>query len=292
MKGGTRTLAAVMWMTGTLTSFIAMMTAARELTASMSVFEILAFRSAIALIIVMPFVVRLGAAHFRTRRPGFHAIRNVVHFTAQAAWVYGIGHLPLAEVTALEFTTPLWTALMAILLIGENINRHRAVAIGLGLAGVLIILRPGAAAISPAALVVLGAAFCYAASAVMVKVLTRSDSALMIVFYMQLIQLPLGLVPALFDWTQPGWADAPWLIVLGITALSAHYCLARALTLGDATIVAPIDFLRLPGIAIVGFLVYAETLEIWVALGALLIAGGNYYSIYCERRLEQARQAP
>jgi drug/metabolite transporter (DMT)-like permease len=118
----------------------------------------------------------------------------------------------------------------------------------------------------------------------MVKPLTRTESALVIVFYMQVIQLPLGLIPAIFDWVDPSWLDAPWLFVMGATALSAHYCIARALALVDATIVFPLEFLRLPASALAGFALYGERIEAWVAAGAVVMFAGNYYSVWRETR--------
>ena len=194
-------LRAVLWMCMTLVMFALMMVAVRELARVMSTFEILTFRSLVALVILLPFAARLGSAAYATRRLRLHLTRNAVHFAAQYGWIVGIAILPLAEVTALEFTTPAWAAILAALFLGERIGGVRAVAVICGLLGVLIILRPGIEAIDPGALIVLASAICYASSNVMVKALTRTDSAFVIVLYMQIVQLPLGLVPALFDWT-------------------------------------------------------------------------------------------
>lgn len=277
-------LRGALWMIGTVASFTLMMVSARELTSTLPLFEILAFRSAIALVLLSPLVAVRGKAAFATRRPGFHMARNAVHFGGQAAWVYGIALMPLASVTALEFTTPLWGALLAVVFLGERLTAHRAVATFFGFAGILVILRPGIETLSPAAIVVLAGAALYAASNVMVKSLTRTDSAAVIVFNMQVMQLPLGLIPALFGWVHPGWADVPWLVVIAFTGLSAHYCMARALALADATVVIPIEFLRLPCVAVTAWAVYAERPELWVLLGAVAIFGGNYYSVRRETR--------
>jgi drug/metabolite transporter (DMT)-like permease len=283
-------VAAAVWMSGALVSFVAMMLAARELSvAGLSTFEILAFRSAIALAILSPLLALRGRRRFATRRIGLHLIRNTVHFSAQAGWVYGIALLPLSTVTALEFTTPLWVALLAVLFLGERMSRHKAAATLFGFAGVLIILRPGAAVIDWASLVVLASAFLYACSNGMVKPLTRTDGALVIVFYMQIIQLPLGLVPALLAWVTPRLADVPWLAVMGVTALSAHYCVARALARADATIVFPFEFLRLPLVALAAYALYGERVDPWVPVGAAVMFAANYYSVWREARMSRRR---
>lgn len=280
----TRVLRAALWMFGTVLSFLVMMVAARELTSTMSSFQILFFRSLTGLAILLPLIVHFGIARLATRRPGLHLTRNVIHFAGQYGWVYGVGVLPLASVTALEFTAPICTAIIAALFLGEKLTSPRVVAIAIGFLGVLVILRPGITIFHPAALVVLGAAVCYGTSYAMVKGLTRTDAPLVILFYMQVMQLPLALGPALFDWATPAWTDAPWLILVGASALSAHYCNARAFMLADASLVIPLEFLRLPLIALVGWLFYSEAVDLFVILGAAMIFGGNYYGVWQESR--------
>jgi drug/metabolite transporter (DMT)-like permease len=209
---------------------------------------------------------------------------NVVHFCAQYLWVWAIALAPLAVVTAVEFTTPMWVAALAALILGERIGAHRWVAIASGLAGILLIVRPGAGAMGPATLVPLGAALGFAGSTLCVKALLRSDRASSVVFHMCLIQLPLGLVPSLFVWVWPAARDVPALAAMGVTALTAHFCLARALSLADASFVLPLDFLRLPLIAAAGLALYGEPIDAWTILGAALIVGGNYWSVRRETR--------
>ena len=171
-------------------------------------------------------------------------------------------------------------------------TRGRAVAIILGFAGILVILQPGVSIVQPAALIVLAAAMGYGTAHTATKQLTRTDSPLTILLYMNVIQLPLGLVPALFQWTAPVWTDTPWLFLIGATGLTAHYCLARAFVLADAIIVIPLDFMRLPLITLVGLAVYAERFELATLAGAVMIFAGNYYSIYAENRAKRDKQAP
>jgi drug/metabolite transporter (DMT)-like permease len=274
---------AALWMVGALASFMAMAIAGRELAPALSTFQILLFRSLIGLVVISLVLTRSGWAQIRTRQPWLHLVRNVAHFGGQYGWFYGLAFIPLAEVFALEFTTPVWTALLATFLLGERITRPRIIAIAMGLLGLLLILRPGLEVIQPAALAVLGAAFGYALSHTLTKRITRSDSPLSVLFFMTVIQLPLALIPALPNWNTPPPALWPWLLVVGLAALSAHYCLTSALRLADANVVVPMDFLRLPLIALVGFLFYQEPLDWLVLVGAAVMLAGNYVSIRAER---------
>ena len=277
---------AAVWMLGTAASFILMMIAARELSSRMSSFELLSFRSIIGIPIMCAVAWYMGFRHVRTQRMGMQIGRNVIHFGGQWCWVIGVTLLPLAHVTALEFTMPMWTAVIAMLFLGERAHSHRILAVVVGFAGTMVILRPGLEIVSEGALVVLLGAVFYGMSNVMVKSLTAHDAPWVIVFWMQIIQLPLALVPAIFvyDWVWPAWADAPWIVAIGITGMTAHFCMARAFQLADATVCIPIDFVRLPLAALAGWLLYDEGVSIWVLIGAALIFGGNYYAVWRETR--------
>ncbi len=277
---------AAAWMAVTLISFVAMAVAVRELSSPMGTFEIMFFRSLVGLAVVLPIVLTLGWDSVRSGRLGLHAARNIFHFGGQGAWIYGLTLLPLAEVTAIEFTTPIWLAILAVVFLRERLDRGRLVAIVLGFTGILVILWPGIEAVQPGALVVLAGALGFASTHIFTKKLTATESPLAILFYMSVVQLPLGLVPALFAWVPPTLADAPWLVILGVSALTAHYGLIRAFRLADATVAIPMDFLRLPLVAVVGFLLYAEQFEFAVLGGAVLIFAGNYYNIRRQSRVE------
>jgi drug/metabolite transporter (DMT)-like permease len=225
----------------------------------------------------------------RTRHFGLHVLRNCFHFAGQYAWVYAISLLPLATVFAIEFTMPVWAAVLAMIFLGERLNQGRVVMLALGVVGVFVMLRPGVAVIQPAALVMLLGAFAYASTMIATKRLAGYDSAYAILFYMAVIQLPLGLVPALPQWVWPGLRDLPWVLALGVVGLSAHYCMTRAFRLADAMVVVPIDFLRLPLIAVVGALFYNEPLQLVIMVGAAIIFAGTFYSI---RRESMGRLAP
>ncbi|MFP6711029.1 MAG: DMT family transporter [Rhodospirillales bacterium] len=274
-----------LWMSGALLSFLFMAIAARELSDTMNTFEILTFRSGIALTITVIFVMRIGWHEIKTERLRFHLMRNIFHFGGQFGWFLGISLLPLATVFALEFTIPIWAALLAVIFLHERLHHARIIAIICGLFGVLIILKPGVEVIEPASLIVIAASVCYAISYISTKSLAVSDRPLAILFYMNLIQLPMGLVPAAFTWVPPTIGDIPWMVLVGVTGLSSHYCLTRAFMVADALTVIPIDFLRLPLVAVIGYLFYNESLEFALFVGAIVIFAGNYYNIRYEAGL-------
>lgn len=270
---------AALWMLGALLSFASMAVAGRELSTEMGTFSILFFRSLIGLIIMLAVCARHGWHHARTPQFGAHLLRNLAHYGGQFGWFFGIALLPLAQVFAIEFTIPIWTLLMAMLFLGEKLNRWRMLAVTFGIAGMLVILRPGMADLNIAMLAVLGGALGYAVSYVMTKRIIARDSALTVLFYMTVIQLPIGFFAALPGWVTPSPAMWPWLFVVGATALSAHFCVTHALALADAMIVIPMDFLRLPLIAFVGAIFYAEPLDPLLFVGTAMMVMGNMLNL-------------
>lgn len=276
-----------LWMTGALTSFSALAVSARELARTLSLFEVLTIRSVCGLIV-------LGAiglarpqlfASVSFRRFGANITRSAFHFAGQLGWVWALTLLPLATVFALEFTMPALVALLAPFMLGERLTRARIVTVLLGFIGVVIILRPGMEAFQPAALVVIAAAFGYAIFYTMTKGLTATETPFSILFWMNVLQLPMGLAGSdpLFFAKIPT-DQIPLALILGLTALSAHWCFAKAFQSGDAMVVVPVDFLRVPLIAMVGAFLYAERLDPFVFLGAGVILTGILVNLRAETR--------
>jgi drug/metabolite transporter (DMT)-like permease len=271
---------AAFWMALSIASFLTMSVAGRATTAELNVFQVLELRSVIGLFILLPLVMMSGGfAAMRTKRPLAHIARNVVHFVGQAAWLYALTLIPLAVLISIEFTTPIWTAILAVAFLGERLSRPRLAAIVLGLIGVVIIVRPGVGSVDPGHVVVLGAAVCFGISVVLVKSLTRTDSVVSIIFWMLVIQSVLGLVPALYEWRNPPPELWPWILLIAFTGMSSHFCMARALAYADATVISPMDFLRVPLSALIGWLLYQEQIDAFTAGGALLILLGNLFNL-------------
>ena len=276
----------VFWMVGALLSFSVMAVSIRALAkGGLSIFEILAIRSAVALLVlIVLLIVRPDLrVHTRPRRMGLNLLRNSVHYASQYAWAVSLTMLPLATVFALEFTMPAWTALLAVWLLHERMTPGRLGVVVLGLIGVLVILRPGIASFNPAALLVLMAAFGYAITMITTKKLTATETTFGIVFWMAVIQLPLSLIgsdPAVFFHLEARHILPA--IGVGIAGLTSHYCLSNAFRSGDATLVVPLDFMRIPLIAVVGWAFYDEQLDIFVLLGALIIVAGVLWNLRSE----------
>jgi len=277
----------VLWMSGALLAFSMMAVSIRELAGVLNVFEILAIRSGsgvIILLLLATFRPPLRTLLF-TRRIGLHALRNITNFSAQVAWAMGIVLLPFATVFALEFTTPLWVAVFAVIILGERLTSGRLASVVLGFLGVLVIVRPGMETFQPAALLVLGSAVGFAITSIFTKKLIVTDSTFTILFWMNLMQLPLNLTGsdlgflARLDHTHA-------LPVLGIiiSGISSHYCLTNAFRSGDAILVMPLDFLRIPLIAMIGWFFYGELLDLTVVLGASLIIAGIVWNLVAESR--------
>ncbi len=274
----------MLWMGGAILSFLGMAIAGRELSAELNVYQILFARGAVSLLIMLALLPRIGIANLRTRRPLTHLGRNLIHLGGQWGWFTGVAAIPLAEVFAIEFTTPVWTALLAALFLGERPNRYRLAAVALGLIGVLAILRPGFAIVDAASLAVLFAAVCYASVYVITRHLTTTEASISVVFYMTVMQLPVTLIPALPSWVWPSSALWPWLAVVGVGSMTAHYCMTQAFHHAEATVLMPLDFLRLPAAMAIGFFAYGEPLSVVVAVGAAVILAGNALNLWGERK--------
>jgi drug/metabolite transporter (DMT)-like permease len=271
------------WMGVALISFALLAVSARELLDSIQPVQFLLLRTALGLPVLIPLALWLAPGFHRTRHLPLHLLRNLFHYGGQVFWITAIGLLPLAMVFALEFTTPVWAALLALAFLGERLNRGRVIALVLGLAGVLIMTRPGLQPVDLGIPIGLGAAIGFAVSLTVTKGLTRHDGVFTILFWMLVMQLLIGLVPGVLAWQPLYWDDAGWLLVAAVTGISAHLGIAKAFQHADATVVLPMDFLRLPLIALIGTLFYGEGLDLWIIAGAGLILVGNLYSLRRER---------
>ena len=255
----------------------------RHLGDTFSVLELAFFRSLIALLIFLPLIFRAGPGMLRTRRLPLHMLRASITYGGILCWFYGVSTIPLSDYHALVFTLPLFTMAMAAILLGERIALANWIAVGVGFAGALVILRPGIVAVSLGALAALTAAFSFSLVNTLVKVLSRTDSASVQVIYANLLILPLALIPALFDWRTPGWDDVHWIAGMGFFGAMAQFCIARAIAAADARVVQPFDFARLPIAAAIGYVFFAEAFDPWTWAGAVIIFGAGYYVLWRER---------
>jgi drug/metabolite transporter (DMT)-like permease len=280
MQAQQSTAKAAAWMAGWLTLMLVIAVAGREATRELTVFQVMEMRSVMGMVLLWPLIaVSGGVAALKTQRLREHAARNVVHYGAQYAWFAALTLIPLAQVVAIEFTMPIWIILLAALFLGERITRWKVLAVALGLLGVGLIVRPSSSGLSPGQLVALAAAVGFAVSVTMVKSLTRTDSAVAISFWMLVVQSLLGLLPALWVWRWPSPTTWAWVVLVAFCGTFSHYCMARAMRHADATVVMPMDYLRVPLTALAGWLLYAERLDLLTVLGTVLILAGNVLNL-------------
>ena len=280
-------LKAALWMTGSIASFSAMAVAGREVSDSLDTFEIMMYRSLVGVIVVCALVAATGAwRSISTDRLGTHLVRNLAHFTGQNLWFYAVTVIPLAQVFALEFTSPIWVLVLSPLVLGERLTAVRALAAIMGFIGILIVARPDMAGLSAGVVTAASSAIFFALTIMLTKRLTRHEGIASILFWLTTMQLVMGVVMAGYDGdiALPDWQTGPWVFLIGCAGLLAHYCLTNALSIAPATVVVPIDFIRLPTIAVVGMLVYGEVVDMWVFVGAAIIFAGNYVNIWVESR--------
>lgn len=290
-----RPFAAALWMAGAIASFTTLAVAGRAVSPDLDTFEIMLYRSIIGLVIVMVFAQIAGTwPTVRAQRMGLHFARNLSHFAGQNLWFYAITVLPLAQVFAMEFTTPIWGLLLAPLILGERIGARAAMTAGIGFVGILIVTRPGSVPVTPGLMAAAACAVGFAISIMLTKRLTRTESLTAIMFWLNLMQLGFALVAAGIDGAiaLPPLATLHWMVLIGLTGLSAHACLTRALQLAPASIVMPMDFIRLPVITLVGVVLYGEGVDLWVLLGGALIFLGNWINLRGSRQSNLAPAQP
>lgn len=285
-RSGRDALRAAFWMAGTLAMISLLAIAGRETMRTLPTMEMIFYRSWMSLPIVLLIVLVTGQklSVLSTHRLGMHAWRNAAHLAGQFTWFWAITQIPLAEVFALEFTTPLWVALLAPIILREHMTLPRLAAVMLGFAGALIVIRPVGMTIGLGTASAMACAVAYAFSYIAIKQLTRTESAIAILFWLSLFQ---GLYTSVLTFGSLSWptpAAWGWLLVVSLSGLAAHYCIARAFALADATIVTPMDYLRVPLIAFVGWIVYAEALDPFVLIGGAVIAAANIINLLAERR--------
>ncbi|WP_372602966.1 DMT family transporter [Actibacterium sp.] len=285
-------LRAAFWMSGAIASFSTMAVAGRFVRVELDTFELMTCRSLVGLLIVLTVATATGKLHQINRQKlGLHLLRNISHFTGQNLWFFALTLIPLAQLFALEFTTPLWVTLLAPVFLAEALTRTRLIAALIGFAGVLIVTHPDPTNLNPG---IIAAALCaigFAGSVIATKRLTRTATITCIMFWLTGMQAVFGLVCGYIDgaFTWPSLAILHWVVLVGIAGLAGHFCLTQALNVAQAGVVMPMDFVRLPAIAVVGMLLYGEPLEWALLLGGSLIFLGNLLNIRSETRARRAQ---
>jgi drug/metabolite transporter (DMT)-like permease len=272
-------LRGVIYMALSTFCFAAMILFVRVASAKFSAFEIAFWRALFGLALMIPWLVRTRLAGVRTKRLKFHILRNAIHVGGVTLWFYAVSRMNLTEAMALQFTVPLFTMLLAVVFLGERLDGMRWAATAVGFFGVLVILRPGWIDISLAALTVLASSCLYGFTNFATKLLSTTESGNTVVFYMNVVHLPFTLLGAVFFWVTPALADLPWLAGVGLAAYGAHFFLTAAFRNADATVVMPVDFIKLPVMAVLAFTFLGEVPDIWSWIGGAVIFAATYFNL-------------
>ena len=271
---------AALWMAGWLALMLIVAVAGREGMRELNVFQLMEVRSILGLCMLYPLIrINGGFSVVKTARVHVHIARNLIHYGAQLGWFFALTLIPIGQVVAIEFTMPIWTAILAATFLGERMTSWKIAAIVLGIVGVIVIVRPATGEVNPGQLIALAAAVGFGISIAMVKSLTRTEQTLAIIFWMLVVQSAAGFFPALYVWKWPPAYIWGWVVVIAFCGTFSHYCMARAMLHADATVVIPMDFLRVPLTATAGWLIYSERLDLFTVLGAALILTGNLLNL-------------
>lgn len=273
---------AAAWMVGAILSFTSMAIAGRAIAGELDTFEIMLYRSSLGLILVIGVSYYIGTLpQINLDQFRLHLVRNIFHFTGQNLWFFALPLIPLAQLFAFEFTSPIWVMLLAPLFLSEVFNMRKIGVAALGFVGVLIVARPEFDAINVGVIAAAAAAIGFAGAAITTRKLTQTDTLTSILFFLTLIQLVFGLICAGYDGNValPSWRITPWVVLIGGAGLTAHFCMTKSLSLAPASVVMPVDFARLPLIAVIGMVFYGELLDVWVVVGAALILAANYVNL-------------
>jgi drug/metabolite transporter (DMT)-like permease len=274
----------VLWMLLSSVFYALIYIVVRGLTDSFPVNQIVFFRALLGSCFMLPWLFSVGLAGLRTQKKSLYFWRVLFSYIGAVAWMHGISDMPLADANALMFTMPLFTVVFAAVWLAENPGSHRWIATGLGLVGALIILRPGFIEISFAALATLFAAATFSVALICTKALTRTENPNAMVFYLYTLMIPPAAISVIWDWTNPALADLPMLLALGVCTIGAQQCQTRAFRAAQASLVVIVNYVQLPLIALLGYLVFGQSTDIWTWAGAAVICGSTYYVGYRESR--------
>jgi drug/metabolite transporter (DMT)-like permease len=262
----------------------------KGLVKDLPVFEVAFLRHLFGTMILLPLLLRPGANPFRTQRFSLHCLRAVLNIVAILAYFTAVSLVPLAQVTALGFTSPLFASLFAVMVLGEVLRRSRVIGLLLGLAGAVIILRPGFQEISPGAMLALGSALFWAGAMTCIKSLSRTDSSVAVVFYAAVLQMPIAFVLTLFVWRTPTLTQLGLMVVIAIIGTLAQLSITQAFREADSTVVLPMDFTKLIWASLLGYFLFGELPDIWAWVGGAVVFSGVLWVGYSEARRRKKRR--
>ncbi len=280
-------LRGMLWMMLAGVAFVGFTGVVRHLGSDMHPAQAAFVRYLIGLVILAPYFLRLRAAHLRSARLGLHAVRGLMHGVGVLLWFYAMTRIPIADVTALGFTAPVFATLGAALFLGERLQARRIGAVLMGLAGAMVILRPGFGAVDSGALAMLLAAPLFAGSDLTAKALVRTESDMAVVAYLAIAVTLVTLPPALLVWRTPTLEEVAWLGVTAILATLSHLCAARAYRWAELSVTQPVKYLQLLWATLLGYYVFTEVPDAWTWIGGAIILASATYIARREARLRK-----
>jgi drug/metabolite transporter (DMT)-like permease len=285
---------AAFWMLiiGTLVTFTLVF--ARQVSDQIHVFEIVFFRSIFGLLFMTPWMMRRGLGVLRIKkRPGILTLRASLAFFGSAAFFYAATLMPLADVTSIIFIRPIIATIAAIIFLHEVVRLRRWTAIFVGMIGALIIVRPGFAEVNIGVAFAMVTVFTLTWNTINLKFLVRDENSDALAIWHMVIMVPLGGIACIFVWTMPTLENLFWMFLIGVFEMTSQRCMSRGYKAADTTVLMAFSFLRLPVAAFLGFVLFGEEPEVWVWVGAAIIAASSLYvahreSVVAKRRKEQA----
>jgi len=271
-------------MAGAALSFSVAIGFVRYLSDTYTTFEIAFFRQALGILVASVWVWRAGLVALRTTVLHLHIFRAILGYGGVLTGYYAVRLISIADAQALQFTLPFFTFVFAAWALKETIRAHRIVATIVGFAGALIIIRPGFVDANLGMLIALSASALFAGSDVTNRYLSGRDSVGAIVFYGFAIQMPIGLVASIPGWVTPSLAEFPLIIVFAASAVVSHWCLTRSFAVAEASLVSPVLFLRLPFVALIGFVFFDQVTDLWTWIGAAIMIASTIYSTRVDAR--------
>lgn len=280
------------WISCTGATFTGMMAISRHLSPDLHVFMIVLFRSLFGLVFLAPIAFKQGSQRLRTTRYGLYAIRGVTAYLSLVGYFFAASYIPLADISAIIFSRPVFACIAAILFLGELARGRRWVAIFIGAIGGLVVVRPGFAELNIGVLFALGAVAMTVCNTIFIKSLSFTEHPDTIAIYQGLSVAPIALVVALFFWTTPSLTQFAWLLAMGALGAATQRTLSRSYAAADATVVTVLDFLRLPIAALIGLLFFGEWPVIWVWIGGAIIVASSVLLTMRESKDTAVNKAP
>lgn len=288
-------LRAIAIMAASTVAFVTMHAIVRHVSAGLHTFEVAFFRQFFGIFALLPWFIRYGAAPLRTQRLGLHAVRAAVNVVAMIAFYYALATTPLAQVSALAFSSPIFATIMAMLFLGEVVRLRRWIAILIGFAGVFIAFFPdlrSSGTVSAGSISVLLSSATWAVALILIKMLSRTESSLTITAYMVILMVPMSLGPAIFVWQWPTPGEFGWLAAAGVSGTLGQFLVTQALKEGDTNVVMPFDFLKLIWAATLGFLWFGEVPDAFTWMGGAMIFSATTYIAIREHQLRRRGEGP